>query len=380
MSGSAIDRIRGLNPSGTALLHSVRDRWRTVAFETGPADHAGAELAVRELYEVAGLPAPRTVLWLASPLEGAIAAYLAAQGSPSVVARVRRLLSLPVQVQLERSFDATVIGEIRTALGEPFWKAVRQLLRDEIGRRVHAATGDRVFGELLRVEGSPRSGAPGAPPWEMVWPHVVSQTHRCGYGQQEASALGFLDLVRRLRLPGVDLAGLGALEVISHSCGWWWPFRDLCIFTERTASLLRDDAGRLHSEHTPALEYQDRFGIYAVGGIGVSQGTIRERNQTQVVGILTERNAEVRRMMLERFGMSRLVRMGFARVLDHDRGRALYQISLPDRSPLVVVQVTCPSTGREYILGVPAGIWRCHDAVAWTFGLQPHEYAPVQET
>lgn len=46
---------------------------------------------------------------------------------------------------------------------------------------------------------------------------------------------------------------------------------------------------------------------------------------------------------------------------------------------MVVCQVTCPSTGHNYILSVPPRTKTCRDAVAWTFGLDPEKYRPLVE-
>ena len=40
---------------------------------------------------------------------------------------------------------------------------------------------------------------------------------------------------------------------------------------------------------------------------------------------------------------------------------------------LVAVQVTRPSTGREYLLRVPPGMTTCAQAVAWTVGIEEVE-------
>lgn len=47
---------------------------------------------------------------------------------------------------------------------------------------------------------------------------------------------------------------------------------------------------------------------------------------------------------------------------------------------LQLVQLTCPSTRREYFLPVPPKIGSCAQAVAWTFGLNRWSYHPTVET
>ena len=47
---------------------------------------------------------------------------------------------------------------------------------------------------------------------------------------------------------------------------------------------------------------------------------------------------------------------------------------------LQAVHVICPTTGREYYLGVPPQIQTCQEAVASTFRLSAQEYHPNRET
>jgi hypothetical protein len=101
--------------------------------------------------------------------------------------------------------------------------------------------------------------------------------------------------------------------------------------------------------------------------------------------ILAERNAEVRRVMIERVGFERFVREVKALVLDTDtdRGgeRKLLRVNLDGDEPMVLVSIHCPSTGRQYLVRVPPTMRKCRQAVAWTAGFDnPDDYEPIAET
>jgi hypothetical protein len=103
------------------------------------------------------------------------------------------------------------------------------------------------------------------------------------------------------------------------------------------------------------------------------------------VDILAERNAELRRVMIERVGFEKFLREVKAEVLDNDtdRGgeRKLLRVALADDEPMVIVSVRCPSTARQYLIRVPPATKTCRQAVAWTAGFDnPDDYAPLQET
>jgi hypothetical protein len=104
-----------------------------------------------------------------------------------------------------------------------------------------------------------------------------------------------------------------------------------------------------------------------------------------VAEILGERNVELRRVLLERFGFERFMPAAGAAVVDrdHDAGgeRQLLRLTLAGDEDLVCVAVACPSTGRRYLLRVPPTMRTCRQAVAWTAGFDdPDLYAPLVET
>ena len=101
--------------------------------------------------------------------------------------------------------------------------------------------------------------------------------------------------------------------------------------------------------------------------------------------VLEERNAERRRVMLERLGYEQFMTQAQAQVLhqDQDAGgeRRLLHVPLEDDEPLVCLEVRCPSTGRHYLIRVPPTISHCHQAAAWIAGFDhPEDYAPLVET
>jgi hypothetical protein len=101
--------------------------------------------------------------------------------------------------------------------------------------------------------------------------------------------------------------------------------------------------------------------------------------------ILSETNSELRRVLLERFGLERFLSKAKAEVLDEDRDfggeRKLLRVPMVGGEDLVCVLVLCPSTSRRYILRVPPTMRTCRQAVAWTAGFDnPDDYRPLVET
>jgi hypothetical protein len=120
-------------------------------------------------------------------------------------------------------------------------------------------------------------------------------------------------------------------------------------------------------------------------GIAVSHRVAFHPETLDHAEILAERNAELRRVMIERFGYERLFEKAGAEELDRDSDaggeRRLLRMDVPNDEPLVCVSVRCPSTGHRFVLRVPPDMQTCRQAVAWTAGFDnPDAYRPAVET
>jgi hypothetical protein len=167
-------------------------------------------------------------------------------------------------------------------------------------------------------------------------------------------------------------------------------FEGVAIMLDRPTAVGFDDAGRLHGEHGPALRFPDGTVIWADHGVEVPSDLITDPDSITVERIDAQTNAEVRRVMIERFGPKRLVREGGALLVDEDEVGRLWRRPFPGSrwqspEPLVMVEVrnaTPEPDGsvRTYFLRVPPTMQSARAAVAWTFGLHGSAYEPVVET
>lgn len=101
--------------------------------------------------------------------------------------------------------------------------------------------------------------------------------------------------------------------------------------------------------------------------------------------ILATLNIELRRVKLERMGLERFFAESNAEVIDKDFDpggeRRLMRVSMPGDEDLLCVSVTCPSTGRLYLIRVPPNMKSCRQAVAWIAGFDDErDYNPIMET
>ncbi|MEH2416085.1 DUF6745 domain-containing protein [Nostoc sp.] len=119
-------------------------------------------------------------------------------------------------------------------------------------------------------------------------------------------------------------------------------------------------------------------------GVHVTDKIAFESQSITGQDILNIENVELRRVLIERLGYETFLQQvgGLIRDRDRDAGgeRQLVYIPFEDDEPLMVLKVTCPSTGHIHILRVPPDMRNCHQAAAWIAGFNnPDDYNPAIE-
>jgi len=159
---------------------------------------------------------------------------------------------------------------------------------------------------------------------------------------------------------------------------------------ERLTSGLRSQPGFSAGDPEP-LAWRDGAGLGFLHGIPVDLQLLTK--PLTLADVLGARNAEVRRVLIERYERGepgRFIRDADAEVIafDYDRlgnRRRLLHLPLDGDEPYVAVEVTNSTpepdgSHKRYILRVPPTITSCRDAVAWTFGMTGDQYDPDIET
>ena len=211
---------------------------------------------------------------------------------------------------------------------------------------------------------------------DQVRAQVGDQVWRAGLGLHDAGWLAWLETFKSL-VPEVDRAA--GLIRLARACGWWWPFENAVIFTERPQSIARDEANRLHSDIGPALKYPDGFSIFAWHGLRIPDKFITERDKITAEQIEAESNTEHRRVLLEIFGFARYEKERGAKLIKadelHDKTRRLMEIKLGSERVRYIHVVNGSDepdgTRREFHLGVPRDAKTPQQAIAWSYGINP---------
>jgi len=162
-------------------------------------------------------------------------------------------------------------------------------------------------------------------------------------------------------------------------------FEHCCFVYLKPLKLSLDEGGRLHNGNDAAAEFVDGTQLFAWHGIEVDDQIIKNPQNIRIKDIDDEPNIEMRRILIDRYGLEEYIRDKGARVVHSDRYGRLYRKDMPGDEPLVVVRVENSTrepdgSRKHYFLRVPPHITRAKEAVAWTFGLDSAHYLPKKET
>ncbi len=143
-----------------------------------------------------------------------------------------------------------------------------------------------------------------------------------------------------------------------------------------------DREGRLHDwDGLPAVEWEGYHPMYFWRGVEMTRLAGHHPERVTARQVLGWRNAERRRVAIERFGWDWFVdRLGLVEAQADDFGRLLRSPRDIDGERVQLVEVVNASrepdgTYRRYLLRVPPMMRTACEAVAWTFGFDdPREY------
>ncbi len=157
------------------------------------------------------------------------------------------------------------------------------------------------------------------------------------------------------------------------------------VFVCRLPIVRLDQFNRLHCEHDAAVEFPDGYKIFAWRGIPVPRDVIEWPQSLTSQRIDQERNIELRRALIDKFGVANYLRETCAGIKDQSELGTLYLKQMPGDEPIALVRVKnstpeADGTYKEYFLRVPPTMKTVQEAVAWTFFLKPDQYGPSIET
>jgi len=257
------------------------------------------------------------------------------------------------------------------------------------------------IGEMIKIDAQLGLGGRGIKAAQTTWKMWQGGNQWSGYDS-------FLSFFRHVVQLPIDYTNYDAWEILARHSGPRCAHEQFCIISDRPEIFVLDDQNRPHCETGPFCSWRDGSALYAIHGVYVPAWVVEHPEHITVATIDEEENAEIRRIMLERFGIVRYIRESQVEVrdqcpLDHPivglRGaRLLYKEQINDE-PLVYVEVFNPTPERDgsckpYMLAVDPDAYNgltqhsCVAAVASTWRYsdgtfvfdRPDDYAPIFES
>ena len=166
-------------------------------------------------------------------------------------------------------------------------------------------------------------------------------------------------------------------NLLFEHCGWIFPFEKICLVCDRPRHLRFDSENRLHAEAEPAIEFADGWNFYFYHGVKLPEqyGQVHP-NLWKAEWLLSEDNAEVRRVLIEAIGYDRICQELSAQQIDTWQEYALLKIDNADVEPICLLKMTCPSTGFIHALRVPPNLTSAREAISWVnWDIDPEEFS-----
>jgi hypothetical protein len=403
-------------------LAQVYQEWLAAGKSCEPLNRRAIADIMTEYYYHIGRPAPR-ILYFSSPAMSLLAAAALA-AERGFWDRIQRQLTnqfaqlweqLPAQLESQVDRGTLAEGRLRSSVEVGLKGAISQLRQEVSGettKTIQMQMAGGLYEQLAGLLSGDRQTL-----WEQAWNRPA-----------DGGALYCLHehLKKRIQVQGGYLSGgltnsfalnpWSTWETLYSFCGtlgvrysarqavlldlclrsmrslhFWSAHDGTVLCAERPGLPSVDDQGRLHSPGL-ACAYRDGWGVAAWQGIPLPFKYYDPDPYT----ILTEPNAELRRLLMERYdaghGKGSFIQDAGAKVIDSavqpmrsgepEMINELLSLDLPgdpDRR-MVALKVIDPSTGRTYILRVPPNQTTVRGALAWTFNVEPDQYVLQQET
>lgn len=384
-----------------------RSEWQQRALLTEDLNVEGVQHAISQIYLSAGLPLPERVVWLDSPLSGSVAASIFERTCENLFLK---LWNKPVEAMTRKLWhDAEAAGT------KDLWREIELQLKAspiDVAKHIIEPIRQQISMQLsLRFGGAQDPRGSQQIFEEDTWSYILArieqqlteedfdvlsrmvfdgnfasacakQSWYCGLGGQDGDNLELLSFAE---LMGFDLPEVKGLLALSRQTNWFWLFDKVCIVTYRPQMVVVDVNGRLHNEHGPVIEHNDGWCLYFRKGQPVPERVIRFGYRKNLEEIEREQNLEIRRHLIEMYGVERYLKDAEAVKIHEDKYGALYVKDdiLDESLKMVKVLNSTPEpdgTTNIYYLRVPPHMKTAKEAVAWTFFMEEDEYDPLIES
>lgn len=343
-----------------------------------PVDKGQAERAFNGLFNALRLPSP-DIVWVDSPYEMLCHALMHYCNSPlDSLTRSRQ------EKSRARSLDTTIHFRRLSFMSIPAEGTITRILS------VSGQSKQVAFDKLLYFKPivQPKNFRES-----LIEFREIATTF---YGNGCFDHFGLINSLKLTKL--TDIQTVYDLARLSRSgCGHWMVIRNRCFVSMPPIHVEFDDRNRLHNPTGPALSYADGFNVYVWHGMRLPEHFFINQDRVTAKEIITERNVERRRAMIEAIGPEQffsvinngmkltmpndLTSYGLKQVDDWGK---LWQWHIPNDEAITYVEVVNSTpepdgSWKHYWLRVPPTMRTAREAVLWTHAL-PNSANPLEMT
>ena len=407
-----MSKIQSLTPEQELEMIAFREKWRKIGLSTGPANLRAIRPTIDKFYMTINKKPP--IIWhCKSPLTAVVVINLWANLWDNLWANLGDNLGENLENNLwdnlgdnlEDNLRANLwdnLGEnLRANLGANLWDNLGDNLRANLWANLGANLRDNLRANLrdnLRANlgenlGDNLGDNLGENLENNLWANLGDNLRDNSkiefiptslWGSLDSNWISFyLYPHEKLRPMHTDdqMIILNHWKNLAENSFWWYPFENVCFVCDRPIFIGMDDRWRMHNDSGPAVTFSDGWKIYAVHGVMVPEYVIERPQEITVSKIDAETNVEIRRVMIDQIGAENYLFASGSKIYIEDDFGTLFRREVANDELIVIVEVknSTPEqdgTYKNYYLRVPPDMATPRQAIAWTFGLQEHEYKP----
>ena len=350
-------------------VERIRQRW---LFEEQVAQHPVQEIrqCAEEFLADAGMEAP--VMVVDSPLVARLIANLRGNLHDNLRANLRDNL----HANLSANLYANLRANLRDNLHANLYDNLHANLRDNLHANLHANLDDNLHANLddnlydnlhANLDDNLRANLRDNLRANLDANLDANLSTYCGLWWN----------VRAAWFEGGSVLGVPELPCLekfvrfNRLCPVWMWSKNMVFILRRPREIhWQSTDGVLHNDAGPSVYYSSCFALWHLEGVAVDRQVVMHPETQTVTQINNEKNEEVRRIRIERFGVMRYLQESDAAVLDSRRNEVENTYEILVETPYGRRLVThCPSTGRRYFLSFPGEAETCESAQRALWGI-----------
>ncbi|MEH1970354.1 MAG: DUF6745 domain-containing protein [Nostoc sp.] len=266
--------IEKLTPEQEALIPVYRDKWRAIALSTERINREKATEAVKAAYVTIGFEEPE-IIFCDSPYVG---------------------IKIVIQKQLKHRLNTEFYKQLYKFKNELISQVARQPESQIMAQLLIDVLPDlNILEDILKVE--------------LKTQLQLTRNFRSPWfkAQLYSSGCSWIDFYISVLNCSYNQIKWQALQSLLGYCSWILPYEKICIVCDRPLHLRFDNQNRLHAEGEPAIEFIDGYSLYSYHGVTLPEkyGKIHPQ-QWQAEWLLSEENAELRRILIQGIGYARI--------------------------------------------------------------------------